>query len=66
MAELIMLLVGVAFFGACAVVCGMAAFGESAGLPGGRVLPVIGFVGSLAMVSFAIWRIVTLHPADRS
>jgi len=30
------------------------------------VLPVIGFVGSLAMVSFAIWRIVTLHPADRS
>jgi len=65
-AELVVVLIAVAFFTGCTVVCGTAAFGGSAGLPGGRVLPVLGFVGSSAMVSLAISRLISLRREDRS
>ena len=56
-AELVMILVGLVIFTTCAVICGMAAFGQESGLPGGRILPAIGLLTSLGMVGFAAWRL---------
>ena len=66
LAELVMLLLAVSIFAGATVVCGMAAFVQSAGLPGGRILPVLGFVAGMAMASFATWRLFSLRNAVRS
>jgi hypothetical protein len=65
LAELIILVLGVVIFAGFAAVCSMAAFGSGTDLPGGRLLPVIGLVASLSMVSFAVWRLSALQRAGR-
>ena len=61
-ASAVMSLIGLAVFAACVAICLMVLASPSPGLPGGEtMLPVIGFVGSLAMMAVATWRLVVLR-----